>query len=114
MHVGKSSLPTWQPRRLPSLVLKPNPWWRAGASRPFLRKVGKKYARVRDAGVYQRYGRLSAPQASKTLKPNQELQMFWKNMYAHAPEALEAQDINSLGPRRQVMVGAMLPWGSSW
>ena len=45
-------------------------------------------------GVYQSYGRLSAQQAGKTLKQNQELQMlFWKNMYANALEAPAAQDI---------------------
>ena len=46
------------------------------------REVGKKYARVRDDGVYQTYGRRRAQQAGKKLKQNQELHMFRKNMYA--------------------------------
>ena len=57
------------------------------------KKVGKKYARIRDEGVYQRYGRLSAQQAGETRKRNQELQMVWKKIYANAPEALAAHDI---------------------
>ena len=44
-------------------------------------EVGNKYARISDDGVYQKYGRLSAQQAGKKLKQNQELQIVWKNMY---------------------------------
>jgi integrase len=54
------------------------------------KEVGKKYARISDDGVYQNYGKLSAQQAGKKLKLNQELQTFWKNMYV--PEAPPAQD----------------------
>lgn len=45
------------------------------------REVGKKYARISDEGVYDRYGKLSAQQAGKKLLQNQELQAFWKHMY---------------------------------
>jgi hypothetical protein len=54
------------------------------------KEVGKKYARISDDGVYQNYGKLSAQQAGKKPKLNQELQTFWKNMYV--PEAPPAQD----------------------
>ena len=69
-------------------------------------------------GVYQSYGRLSAQQAGKTLKQNQELQMFfWKNM--NAIEAPAAQHICCRGshsisypqPHLQVMVGTMVCMG---
>jgi integrase len=45
------------------------------------REVGKKFARITDDGVYEKYGKLSAQQAGKKLKLNLELQGFWKAMY---------------------------------
>jgi hypothetical protein len=45
------------------------------------REVGKKYARISDEGVHDRYGKLSAQQAGKKLLQNRELQAFWKHMY---------------------------------
>ena len=45
------------------------------------REVGKKIARITDDGVYERYGKLSAQQAGKKLRQNQELQALWKQMY---------------------------------
>ena len=45
------------------------------------REVGKKFARITDDGVYEKYGKLSAEQAGKKLRQNQELQAFWKRMY---------------------------------
>lgn len=45
------------------------------------REVGKKFARITDDGVYEKYGKLSAQQAGKKLRQNQELQTFWKQMY---------------------------------
>ena len=45
------------------------------------REVGKKFARITDDGVYEKYGKLSAQQAGKKLRQNVELQSFWKQMY---------------------------------
>ena len=45
------------------------------------REVGKKFARITDDGVYEKYGKLSAQQAGKKLRQNVELQTFWKQMY---------------------------------
>ena len=45
------------------------------------REVGKKFARITDDGVYEKYGKLSAAQAGKKLRQNTELQTFWKLMY---------------------------------
>ena len=45
------------------------------------REVGKKFARITDDGVYEKYGKLSAQQAGKKLHQNLELQTVWKHMY---------------------------------
>ena len=45
------------------------------------REVGKKFARITDDGVYEKYGKLSSQQAGKKLRQNMELQTFWKQMY---------------------------------
>ena len=45
------------------------------------REVGKKYARISDETVYDRYGKLSAQQAGKKLLQNHDLQAYWKRMY---------------------------------
>ena len=94
---GKSSSQTWQPRRLPARILKSNRWWPSGASRHFEENLGRHRPASVMKGVYQSYGRLSAQQAGKPLKQNQQIQMLWKNMYANAPEAPAAQNIYSLG-----------------
>ena len=116
---GKSSSQTWQPRRLPARILKSNRWWPSGASRHFEENLGRHRPASVMKGVYQSYGRLSAQQAGKPLKQNQQIQMLWKNMYANAPEAPAAQNIYSLGthsitypqPHLRVMVGVMFYMG---